>query len=124
MKTLIENHKSVKDQVQLVNEAASSPSLPENEKSSSNHLDTVQPLKASSSIEAVNLDSWPTSESSPDQDQWRSSTAKTAKIGVGTSALSRGMYPKGQLISDQILISALASKMGQIKKVNAHYHPN
>ena len=91
MKTLIENHKSVKDQVQLVNEEAASPSLPEN-KSSSNHLDTVQPLKASSSIEAINLDSWPTSESSPDQDQWRSSTAKTAKIGVGTSALSRGMY--------------------------------
>ena len=55
MKTLIENHKSVKDQVQLVNEADESPSLPENEKSSSNHLDTVQPLKASSSIEAVNL---------------------------------------------------------------------
>ena len=92
MKTLIENHKSVKDQVQLINEADESPSLPENQKSSSNHLDTVQPLKASSSIEAVNLDSWPTSESSPDQDQWRSSTAKTAKIGVGTSALSRGMY--------------------------------
>ena len=93
LKTLIENHKSVKDQVQLVNEEAASPSLPENQKSSSNHLDTVQPLKASSSIEAVNLDSWPTtSESSPDQDQWRSSTAKTAKIGVGTSALSRGMH--------------------------------
>ena len=55
MKTLIENQKSVKDQVQLVNEADESPSLPENEKSSSNHLDTVQPLKASSSIEAVNL---------------------------------------------------------------------
>ena len=45
---------------------------------------------------------------------------------------------KGQLISKQIYavlnfpkmqrniarISALASKMGQIKKVNAHYHPN
>ena len=55
MKTLIENHKSVKDQVQLINEADESPSLPENQKSSSNHLDTVQPLKASSSIEAVNL---------------------------------------------------------------------
>ena len=92
MKTVIENHKSVKDQVQLINESDASPSLSENQKSSSNHLDTVQPLKASSSIEAINLDSWPTSESSPDQDQWRSSTAKTAKIGVGTSALSRGMY--------------------------------
>ena len=45
---------------------------------------------------------------------------------------------KGQLISEQIYgvlnfpkmqrniarISALASKMGQIKKVKAHYHPN
>ena len=42
---------------------------------------------------------------------------------------------KGQLISEQIFgvqkcneiiarISALASKMGQIKKVKAHYHPN
>ena len=45
---------------------------------------------------------------------------------------------KGQLISEQIYavlnfpkmqqhiarISALASKMGQIKKVQAHYHPN
>ena len=47
-------------------------------------------------------------------------------------------YIKGQLISEQICgvlnfpkcnkiiarISALASKMGQIKKVKAHYHPN
>ena len=45
---------------------------------------------------------------------------------------------KGQLISEQIYavlnfpkmqlnitrISALASKMGQIKKVKSHYHPN
>ena len=43
-------------------------------------------------LEAVNLDSWPTTaESSPDQDQWRSSTAKTAKIGAGTSAISKGL---------------------------------
>ena len=48
------------------------------------------------------------------------------------------MVAKGQLISEQIYavlnfpkmqrniarISALASKMGQIKKVKAHYHPN
>mgnify|MGYP006888878399 CR=1 FL=1 len=46
--------------------------------------------------------------------------------------------PKGQLISEQICgvlnfpkmqrniarISALVSKMGQIKKEKAHYHPN
>ena len=48
------------------------------------------------------------------------------------------LVSKGQLISEQIYdvlnfpkmqqniarISALASKMGQIKKVKAHYHPN
>ena len=47
-------------------------------------------------------------------------------------------FSKGQLISEQICvvlnfpkmqrkiarISALASKMGQLKKLNAHYHPN
>ena len=47
-------------------------------------------------------------------------------------------FSEGQLISEQICgvlnfpkmqrniarISALASKMGQIKKVKAHYHPN
>ena len=49
-----------------------------------------------------------------------------------------GIIDKGHLISEQIYavlnfpqmqqniarISALASKMGQIKKVKAHYHPN
>ena len=56
-------------------------------------------------------------------------------ILILTVSLFRG---KGQLISEQIYavlnfpkmqrniarISALASKMGQIKKVKAHYHPN
>ena len=50
----------------------------------------------------------------------------------------KAQQAKGQLISEQICgvlnfpkmqhniarISALATKMGQIKKVNAHYHPN
>ena len=52
--------------------------------------------------------------------------------------LSYRCAPKGQLISEQIYaalnfpkkqrnivrISALASNMGQIKKLKAHYHPN
>ena len=43
-------------------------------------------------------------------------------------------FIKGQLISEQICgvlnfpkivrISALASKMGQIRKIKSHYHPN
>ena len=51
---------------------------------------------------------------------------------------NQNVTTKGQLISEQIYailnfpkmqrnfvrISALASKMGQIKKVQAHYHPN
>ena len=51
---------------------------------------------------------------------------------------SHNVFTKGQLISEQIKavlnfpkmqgniarISALASRMGQINSVNAHYHPN
>ena len=54
------------------------------------------------------------------------------------TALMKETYFKGQLISEQIYavlnfpkmqrniarISTLASKMSQIKKVKAHYHPN
>ena len=57
---------------------------------------------------------------------------------VGSIIEQQGFASKGQLISEQIdavlnfpkmqrniaRITALASKMGQIKEVKAHYHPN
>jgi hypothetical protein len=56
-----------------------------------------------------------------------------AVLGEICISLAIPVSLKGQLISEQIFqkcndiiarISALASKVGQIKKVKAHYHPN